>query len=82
MPSQGGALQAIGLNLPQIFVNRTHSLASKLLPSVVLSGLSLHGRIHGVSSSEVRRSATRATEHRVKAQALCFLSCPKMARIN
>ena len=23
MPSQGGALQAIGLNLPQIFINRT-----------------------------------------------------------
>ena len=40
MPSQGGALQAIGLNLPQIFINRTHSLAGKLLPSVVLSGLS------------------------------------------
>ena len=31
MPSQGGALQAIGLNLPQIFINRTHSLAGKLL---------------------------------------------------
>ena len=29
MPSQGGALQAIGLNLPQIFVNRTHSLAGQ-----------------------------------------------------
>ena len=31
--------------------------------------LSPHGWVHGVSSSEVRRSATRATEHEI---ALCF----------
>ena len=35
MPSQGGALQAIGLNLPQICINRTHSLAGKLLQTVI-----------------------------------------------
>ena len=34
MPSQGGALQAIGLNLPQIFINRTIRLQGKLLQSV------------------------------------------------
>ena len=32
MPSQGGALQAIGLNLPQIFINRTIRLQASSYP--------------------------------------------------
>ena len=39
MPSQGGALQAIGLNLPQIFVNRTIRLQASSYSQWFLSGL-------------------------------------------